>query len=123
MGAIESNVAYVSTSPSSPIDRKSSHAVSASVRTPALRCAAEAKAAAATSNTWSQSAAATEEWAAGGRAALRGLPSIYELYDVRTEGGGGSIKNQNLRTNSIDFADRKGVKKLLWTSYVEAPLA
>ena len=30
------------------------------------------------------------------------------IYDVQTEGGGGSRKTANLRTNSIDFEEKEG---------------
>ena len=47
------------------------------------------------------------------------------MYDVRTEGGGGSGNIPNLQTNSIDFADREGeglkIKKN-FTSFMETSL-
>ena len=50
------------------------------------------------------------------------FPLEASIYDVRTEGGGGSRNTRNL-TNSIDFADKWGGAKnpkILWTSFMEA---
>ena len=58
----------------------------------------------------------------------RGLPYMTSaqkgiIYDVRTDVDRVGSKNApNLRTNSLDFADREGGRgsKLFWTSYMEA---